>query len=163
MTNNNPLPWSVDSLTWLMREALVLAERAGEAGDIPVGAVVFAGAAVVGRGWNQREQLRDPTAHAEILALRDAARTLGSWRLEECVLVVTLEPCVMCAGALAQARIGALAFGAADPKGGACHSLYTLPADGRLNHTYPVVGGILTDESQRLLSRFFHDIRRRTQ
>ncbi len=162
MTNNNCLSWSVDSLTWLMREALAEAQRAGKAGDVPVGAIVAAGTAVVGRGYNQREQLRDPTAHAEILALRDAAKTLGTWRLAECVLVVTLEPCVMCAGALAQARIGALAFGAADSKGGACHSLYTLPADGRLNHTYPVVGGILADESRRLLSRFFHDIRRTT-
>jgi len=160
--NTNTLPWSVESLTSLMREALALAERAGDAGDIPVGAVIAARDAVVGRGWNQREQLRDPTAHAEVLALQDAARNLGTWRMEECVAVVTLEPCIMCAGALCQARIGALVFGAADPKGGACHSLYSVPADGRLNHTYPVVGGILADESQSLLRRFFHDIRRRT-
>jgi tRNA(adenine34) deaminase len=108
---------------------------------------------------NERELRQDPTAHAEILALRDAAEVLGTWRLSAVTLVVTLEPCPMCAGALVAARLGRLVFGATDPKAGACGSLYQLCADPRLNHELPVTGGVLADQSGLMLSRFFADRR----
>jgi tRNA(adenine34) deaminase len=141
------------------REAMALAldeaRRAGTAGDVPVGAVVMAGGRVIGAAGNQREAAGDPTAHAEILALRQAATALGSWRLSESTLYVTLEPCPMCAGALVAARVGRLVFGAADPKAGACGSLYNLCADPRLNHELPVVSGIRADECGDLLREWF--------
>lgn len=123
--------------------------------DVPVGAVALAEGAVVARRHNEREKLGDPTAHAELLALRDAAAVLGGWRLAQITLVVTLEPCAMCAGAAVAARLGRLVFGAADLKGGACGSLYNLCADPRLNHELPVTAGVLADQAAALLSEFF--------
>jgi tRNA(adenine34) deaminase len=138
-----------------MLVALVEAGHAAALGDVPVGAVVVIGDRVVGRGRNEREGRNDPTAHAEILALRAAATATGSWRLSEATVVVTLEPCPMCAGALVASRVGRLVFGAADPKAGACGSLYNLCADPRLNHELPVTRGVLADAGARLLEEFF--------
>jgi tRNA(adenine34) deaminase len=124
--------------------------------EVPVGAVVLSpGGDVLARAHNQRERDADPTAHAEILAIRAAARALGSWRLEECTLVVTLEPCPMCAGAVVAARIGRVVYGAADPKAGAAGSLWDIPRDRRLNHRAEVIGGVLAEESAALLRGFF--------
>ena len=138
-----------------MREALMLACRANAAGEVPVGAVVVSGGVVVGRGYNQPISGRDPTAHAEVMALRDAARALGNYRLPGCELYVTLEPCVMCAGAIMHARIARVVFGAADPKTGACGSVVNLFAESRLNHHAAVAGGVLAEESVQLLKAFF--------
>ena len=124
-------------------------------GDVPVGAVAVVGGLVVARRHNERELAGDPTAHAELLALRDAARAVRTWRLESLTLVVTLEPCPMCAGALVAGRVARLVFGATDPKAGACGSLYNLCADPRLNHELPVTPGVLADECAHLLSTFF--------
>lgn len=135
--------------------ALEEAAAASAHGDVPVGAVVLHEGAIIAQRHNERERSDDPTAHAEILALRDAARAVGSWRLEGMTLVVTLEPCPMCAGALVAARIKRVAFGAADPKAGACGSLYNLCADPRLNHEVEVTDGVLADESADLLTWFF--------
>jgi tRNA(adenine34) deaminase len=138
-----------------MQLALVEAEAALVHGDVPVGAVALVDGQVVASRHNERELSQDPTAHAEILALRDAAAAMASWRLGAVTLVVTLEPCSMCAGALVAARTGRLVFGAADPKAGACGSLYQLCCDPRLNHELPVTGGVLADEAGLLLARFF--------
>ncbi len=138
-----------------MREALSLARQAGERGEVPVGAVVVFEGRVVGRGANAREAARDPTAHAELLAIQEAARTLGRWRLSGATLVVTLEPCAMCAGAMVLARIDRLVYGASDPKAGAAGSLMDLTADPRLNHRFPVERGLLADEAGELLRAFF--------
>ena len=135
--------------------ALAEARAAGALGDVPVGAVVVRAGAVIARRHNERQHRQDPTAHAELLALRDAAAVVGSWRLEDCTLVVTLEPCVMCAGALMNARIGRLVFGAADLKAGATGSLYNVCADPRLNHNPPVTHGVLATEAAALLTEFF--------
>ncbi len=139
--------------------ALSEARAALEHGDVPVGAVVVRDGEVIASRHNERELRSDPTAHAEILALRDAAEFLGRWRLDDCTLVVTLEPCVMCAGAALNARIGALVFGAADLKGGATSSLYNVCADPRLNHNPPVTHGVMAAESARLLEQFFAERR----
>jgi tRNA(adenine34) deaminase len=138
-----------------MREALDLARGAAERGEVPVGAVAVLDGSVVGRGSNGREALRDPTAHAELLAIQEAARALGRWRLTGVTVYVTLEPCAMCAGAMVLARIDRLVFGARDPKAGAVGSLLDLSADPRLNHRYPVAGGVLAEESSELLRTFF--------
>jgi tRNA(adenine34) deaminase len=138
-----------------MHEALQQARIAGEKGDVPVGAVVLHEGKVIASRHNERELTNDPTAHAEILALRDAAKVLGTWRLTECTLVVTLEPCVMCAGALMNARIGTLVYATADLKGGATASLYNVCTDPRLNHNPAVISGILALESRTLLLQFF--------
>jgi tRNA(adenine34) deaminase len=145
------------ALARAMDVALDEARRALEHGDVPIGAVVVRASdgAVVARRHNEREVAADPTAHAEVLALRDAATTEGSWRLDDYALVVTLEPCPMCAGAALAARIGMVAFGAVDPKAGALGSLYHLGADPRLNHEFPVVDGVRADECGVLLSEFF--------
>ena len=130
-------------------------------GDVPVGAVVaLRSGEVIARRHNERELHADPTAHAEMLALRDAAAALGRWRLDDCLLVATLEPCPMCAGAALAARIDTLVFGAPDPKAGACGSLYNLAADPRLNHEMNVVPGVAADQASDLLRRFFADRRR---
>lgn len=144
-----------------MGVALDEARAALEHGDVPVGAVVvrLADGEIVSRRHNERERTGDPTAHAEVLALRDAAAAVGSWRLDDHALVVTLEPCVMCAGAAVSARIGAVAFGAADPKAGALGSLYHLGADPRLNHEFPVVDGVRAEECAALLGEFFAERR----
>jgi tRNA(adenine34) deaminase len=142
-----------------MRLAIAEARIAELAGEVPVGAVVVVEGMVIARGHNEREKQTDPTAHAELIAIREAARVLGSWRMENATLYVTLEPCPMCAGALVAARVGKLVFGAADPKAGACGSLYNLCADPRLNHELPVTPGVLADECGALLSEFFAALR----
>ncbi len=128
---------------------------AAVAGDVPVGAIVLLGDEVLAARHNEREAIGDPTAHAEVLALRDAATKLGSWRLSDTTLVVTLEPCAMCAGAALNARIGALVVGAPDLKAGACGSLYNLVSDPRLNHEVPMRIGVLAEECGELLTSFF--------
>ena len=152
-----PVPGEADAFEDEAAMALALAEAhaAVEHDDVPVGAVIVRAGRIVARRHNERERLHDPTAHAEVLALRDAAAALGTWRLEGCTLVVTLEPCVMCAGALLAARIGRLVFGAADPKAGAAGSLYNVCSDPRLNHNPPVVHGVRAAESTELLETFF--------
>ncbi len=142
-----------------MRAALELAERARAAGEVPVGAVVVRDGAIVGRGWNHPIGAQDPTAHAEVGALRDAARTLGNYRLPGCDLYVTLEPCAMCAGAIQHARIRRVVWGAADPKTGACGSVVDLFAEPRLNHHATSVGGVLADACGAALQAFFAERR----
>jgi tRNA(adenine34) deaminase len=140
----------------LMRAALAEARLALPSGDVPVGALVVGpGGASLGRGHNAREATGDPTAHAEVLALREAAAALGTWRLDGCALVVTLEPCAMCAGAIVLARVPRLVLGAWDPKAGACGSVHDLVRDPRLNHWVEVTGGVLEDECGALLRDFF--------
>ncbi|MCK4659791.1 MAG: tRNA adenosine(34) deaminase TadA [Phycisphaerae bacterium] len=138
-----------------MGEALKEAQDADAADEVPVGAVVIRYGRVIGRGHNQRQQLSDPTAHAEMIALTAAAAFVGDWRLSECTMYVTLEPCAMCAGAMVLARIERLVFGAEDPKTGACGSLYTITSDPRSNHQVKVTSGVLEEESRRLLQEFF--------
>jgi len=139
----------------LMGIAIEEARLAVAHGDVPVGAVVVINGEIVARRHNEREATNDPTAHAELLAVRDAAVALGSWRLTDATVVVTLEPCPMCAGALQQARIGRLVFGAADMKAGACGSLYSLGSDPRLNHEFASTHGVRADECAQLLTDFF--------
>jgi len=158
-----PLELSVDPryAGWMAR-ALDLAAVAGRAGDVPVGAVVMSALGeVVGEGANVREAQGDPTGHAEVVALRAAARHTGSWRLADCTLVVTLEPCPMCAGALLLARVATVVFGAGDPKAGACGSVWDLVRDRRANHRVEVVGGVREQECGQLLVDFFADRRLR--
>lgn len=138
-----------------MRLAYREAQQALEENEVPVGAVIVHGERVVAAAHNQREQLRDPTAHAEMIAITQAAEALGSWRLDDCILYVTLEPCPMCAGAILQARLPWLVYGAADPKAGAVHTLYQLLADPRLNHRCQTVSGILAGPCGEILSDFF--------
>lgn len=143
-----------------MREALTLAQRAAELGEIPVGAVVVSpDGAVIGRGFNTRERQGNPLGHAEVIALQDAAQNIGDWRLDQHTMVVTLEPCTMCAGALVQARIGHIVFGAFDEKAGAVGSLWDVVRDRRLAHRAEVSAGLLADESAALLSSFFKKFR----
>jgi tRNA(adenine34) deaminase len=140
----------------LMRLAVAQAKSADAAGDVPVGAVVVdAAGTVIGEGHNERESAHDPTAHAEVLAIRQAARARGSWRLDDCTLVVTLEPCTMCAGAAVLARLRRVVYGATDPKAGAVGSLWDVVRDRRLNHRPEVVTGVLEDECQELLRGWF--------
>ena len=138
-----------------MHAALVEARRATAHGDVPVGAIVVRDGVVIASAGNQREQLNDPSAHAEVLALRVAAAHLGTWRLDDCTLYVTLEPCVMCAGAIINARVGTVVFGAPDLKAGAVGSLYNIAADPRLNHEPVVRHGVLAEECAILLTSFF--------
>ncbi len=140
----------------LMRQALDLALTAADSDDVPVGAIVVdTGGVVIGRGRNTRERDADPTGHAEIVAIREATAALGEWRLEGCTLVVTLEPCTMCAGAIVASRLERLVFGAFDDKAGAVGSLWDVVRDRRLNHRPEVVSGVLADESSALLRQFF--------
>src|SRR5438046_1813687 len=143
-----------------MRLALDQAQAALAADEVPVGAVIVRGERVIAAAHNQRETLRDPTAHAEMIAITQAAEALASWRLEGCTLYVTLEPCPMCAGAILQARIPRVVYGAIDPKAGAVRSLYEMLGDKRLNHQAEVVAGVLTEPCGELLSRFFQEQRR---
>jgi tRNA(adenine34) deaminase len=145
----------------MMREALQLAARGALQGEVPVGAVVVKDGKIVGRGYNAPIRASDPTAHAEVCALRDAAKALENYRLGDCTLYVTLEPCVMCAGAIMHARIARLVYGAADPKTGACGSVVDLFAEGRLNHHAEVTAGVLAAEAGRQLSEFFAARRKR--
>ena len=161
-----PLPPRRMSLTSLlepdrrwMKTALRLAERAYELGEVPVGAVVVRGEQIVGRGHNQVEQLSDPTAHAEMIAVTAACETLGSKFLEGCTLYVTLEPCPMCAGALVWARLARLVFGAFDEKAGSASTLYNLVQDPRLNHQMEIVSGVEADRAAALLQAFFRERR----
>jgi len=146
-----------------MREALQLADTARSAGEVPVGAVVVHDGRIVGRGFNAPISGHDPTAHAEIQALRNAASALGNYRLTDCSLYVTLEPCLMCSGAIMHARIARLVFGASDPKTGACGSVINTFAEQRLNHHTTVQGGVLADECGSLLSTFFRERRHRNR
>lgn len=154
-----PAPGQFDDA--MMRRALELARQAAAMGEVPVGAVVFETAAgrVLGEGANRREIDKDPLAHAELLAIAGAAKALGDWRLNACTLVVTLEPCPMCAGAIVNARVGRLVYAAADPKAGACRSLFRLADDPRLNHRVEVAPGVRSEESAALLKAFFRSLR----
>ncbi|MCC6557701.1 MAG: nucleoside deaminase [Polyangiaceae bacterium] len=146
-------------IAW-MREAIAEAEAAAAAGDVPVGAVIVGpGGELLARGRNRRELDQDPTAHAEVEALRQAARGLGHWRLEGATVYATLEPCPMCAGALVNARVARLVYGCADPKAGAVDTLFAIGRDARLNHRFLVTAGVLADECANLLRSFFADLR----
>ena len=138
-----------------MRLALAEARRAFDEGEVPIGAVVVHQERLIAAAHNQREALRDPTAHAEMVAITQAAEALGSWRLLDCTLYVTLEPCPMCAGATVQARMPTVVYGTRDPKAGACHTLYQITTDARLNHQAAVIGGVLADECRAILQEFF--------
>lgn len=139
----------------LMQEALKEARLALEEGELPIGCVIARNGSIIARGHNLREQLGDPTAHAEIVAMRRAAEVLGSWRLEGCTLCVTLEPCPMCAGAISQARVERLVYGAADERYGCAGSVYRIPEDPAFNHFCPCDGGLLEEECAALLRDFF--------
>ena len=143
----------------LMGLAIEQARAAGAIGEVPIGAVVMIDGRVVASRHNQREQLQDPTAHAELLAIRDAAAAIGSWRLEDATVVVTLEPCAMCAGTMVNARIGRVVFGARSLENGACGSLYQLGSDPRLNHEFGVTADVRGEECSRLLSDYFAGLR----
>lgn len=143
---------------WMLR-ALELASQAIEEDEVPVGAVIVRRGQMIAGAYNQREMLKDPTAHAEMIAITQAAEALSDWRLEECTLYVTLEPCPMCAGAILQARIPRVVYGARDPKAGAVASLYQMLADSRLNHRAEVVSGIYAEKSSLLLTEFFRQKR----
>lgn len=158
---SRPVPDDVDAdrERRMMEHALDLAREAAKIGEVPVGAVVAIGDRVVSQAYNLRETIHDPTAHAERVALTLAGRALGRWRLDDCTLYVTLEPCIMCAGAIVHARIARLVYGALDPKAGACRSLYRLVDDRRLNHRVPTTGGILAEDCGEILSLFFHERR----
>ena len=142
-----------------MALALVEAEAAAAAGEVPIGAVVVHDGRLIASAHNQREQLRDPTAHAEMIAITQAAEALGNWRLEGCTLYVTLEPCPMCAGAAVLARLPRVVYGAADPKAGAAATLFRLLDDPRLNHRAEVIAGVLAEPCGEILSRFFQEKR----
>jgi tRNA(adenine34) deaminase len=145
-----------------MEMALDEAAKAAEEDEVPVGAVIVSlETGVIARAHNQREQLTDPTAHAEMIAITQAAQAVGSWRLNNCILYVTLEPCPMCAGAIVQARLPFVVYGAADPKAGACHTLYQITSDPRLNHRTEVMGGVLAERCAGVLSAFFEKKRRK--
>jgi tRNA(adenine34) deaminase len=152
-SNTNPLDVEMMSL------ALTLAREASEIGEVPVGAVVVHEGRIISKAYNLRESLQDPTAHAERIALTLAGRALGDWRLEGCTLYVTLEPCIMCAGAISLSRIERVVYGASDPKAGACRSLYRILDDPRLNHRVRQTAGVLAHESSMLLSEFFREKR----
>ncbi len=176
MTDNNALQGDaffyddseVDGLNdWMpvgdehwMRQALALAVQAAEEDEVPVGALIVQRGRIIATAYNQREQLSDPTAHAEMIAITQAASTLGSWRLLDCELYVTLEPCPMCAGAILQSRIPRVVYGAIDTKAGAVESLYRLLSDERLNHRCEIVGGVLAAQCGRVLTEFFERKRR---
>ncbi len=144
---------------YYMTLALEEAKKALSYNEVPVGAVAVTDSRIVGRGYNLKESTKDPTAHAEITVLRKAAASLNRWRLSDVTLYVTLEPCVMCAGAMVQSRLGRLVYGARDPKGGACGSEYHILQDVRLNHQLPVTGGLLKEEAESLLQDFFERVR----
>jgi len=155
MIGPNGEPAASPSDEQFMRRAIDAAMIAEENGDVPIGAIIVHQNQVIGRAWNQREQLNDPTAHAEIIALTQAASYIGSWRLHGCTIYVTLEPCPMCAGALGRGRLDRLVYGCPDPKTGACGSLYDIVRDERLNHRLEVTSGVLADDCTALLQAFF--------
>ncbi len=143
-----------------MRLAIEQAKIAEENGDVPIGAVIVHEGRIIAKAYNQRQQLQDPTAHAEIIALTQAAAALGSWRLNGCTMYVTLEPCPMCAGALVLSRMDGLVYGCDDPKAGACKSLYSIVTDGRLNHRLEVISGVMEEQCREQLQDFFARRRR---
>jgi len=147
-----------NSEAW-MRVALQEARKAYQIGEVPVGAVIVREGQLIGRGYNQTEKLADPTAHAEILAITSACQAIGDWRLDGAVLYCTLEPCSMCAGAAVLARIQRIVFGAADPKFGACGSIFNIPVDPRLNHRIELEGGVLAEETAEMMRAFFREVR----
>ncbi len=155
-----PLP-AVPDLELYMLAAMEQARLAERLGEVPVGAVIVYDEQIIAAAGNRRETRRDPTAHAELIALQEAARRRGTWYLNDCLMVVTLEPCPMCAGALVNARVGGLAFGALDPKAGACQSLFDITGDARLNHFVPTIGGVLQEQCAELLKAFFRRLRDR--
>lgn len=143
-----------------MQQAYGMAEEALNHEEVPVGAVIVSAGKVIAAAHNQRETLRDPTAHAEMIAITQASESLGSWRLTDCTLYVTLEPCPMCAGAIVQARIPKLVFGALDPKAGAVESLYEVLSDSRLNHQTEIISGVMAEPCGEILSSFFRQRRK---
>ena len=149
-----------DDSYW-MRRALRQARRAEMLGEVPIGAVVVRNGSVIGAGFNLREAAHDPTAHAELIAIRKAAKKSRTWRLSGCTVYVTLEPCLMCMGAMVLARVDRLVFGCRDPKGGAAGTLYDISIDRRLNHRFPVAAGVMGEECSRILSNFFASLRSR--
>ena len=149
----------IDPDEYYMRSAIRLAQEAYELEEVPVGAVVVHEGKIIGKGYNQRQTLNDPTAHAEIIAITAAATAIGNWRLTGCSLYVTLEPCIMCAGAIVLARIDRVIYGAADPKAGAVENLYQILSDDRLNHSPQLRSGVLADEASFLLTDFFREQR----
>lgn len=148
-----------DRFSHFMGEALVEAQKAAVIGEVPIGAVVVLGETVIGRGYNRREIDKDPTAHAEIFAIREAARSIGGWRLTGCEIYVTIEPCPMCAGAMVMARFDRLIYGSPDKKAGAVDSLYAIPTDSRLNHQIEVHSGVRAEECSAVISGFFKKLR----
>ncbi|MBU9710645.1 tRNA adenosine(34) deaminase TadA [Evansella tamaricis] len=144
-----------------MEEAVRQAENAKQIGEVPIGAVLVKDGEIISKGYNLREQQQLSTAHAEIIVIEDACRKLGTWRLEDCVLYVTLEPCPMCAGAIVQARLKRVVFGATDPKGGCCGTIMNLLDEPRFNHSVLLSSGILEEECSLLLTEFFQDLRKR--
>jgi tRNA(adenine34) deaminase len=143
----------------MMNRAIILAREAASRGEVPIGAVVYHGDQIIAEAANDREATGDPTGHAEMVALRAAGRALGHWRLLDCTMAVTLEPCAMCAGALVNARLARLVYGIADPKAGACETLYAIPTDERLNHRLEVITGVEADRCRQLLQSFFQERR----
>jgi len=144
----------------MMERAICLANKAAALGEVPVGAVVYRGQEIIADAFNMREADSDPTGHAELIALSMAGRKLGEWRLNDCSLAVTLEPCPMCAGALVNARLGRLIYGASDPKAGACETLFKIPSDVRLNHRVQMIGGVMAMKCRDQLRGFFQERRR---
>lgn len=160
MSSPNPLPPDLAADEEYMRLALAEAEAAAGLGEVPVGAVVVGvDGRVLGRSGNRTIELADPAGHAEILALREAGRALGNYRLTGCTIYATLEPCVMCAGAMVHARVARLVYGAIDPKAGGVESLYRVGGDGLLNHCFALTGGVLAEESGAVLKKFFRERR----
>jgi tRNA(adenine34) deaminase len=153
---NRPLEFNENYMAEAIKEAL----KAAEKDEVPVGCVIVHENKIIGRGHNRNISLRDPTAHAEILAITAASEHLGSWRLPGCTVYSSIEPCIMCAGAMILARVDRLVFGASDPKFGACGSLYMIPQDSRLNHRITVSGGVLKDQSAGIMQEFFRKKRR---
>ena len=152
----------VDHEFW-MEQALLEARKAQAIGEVPIGAVLVRQGQIIGRGYNQVETTKDPTAHAEILAIREAAGQVGGWRIPDSTLYVTMEPCSMCAGAIVLARIDQLVIGAMDPKAGACGSLFNIPQDQRLNHSVTIESGILEEKCSLLVRQFFQSLRARNK
>jgi tRNA(adenine34) deaminase len=162
MCYNEDVPGNTDHQGY-MRDALLEAQAAYDVGEIPVGAVAVHNGQIIGRGHNQREELGDPTAHAEMLALRQAAQRLGGWRLSEVTLYCTMEPCSMCAGAMVLARLPDLVYAVDDPKAGAAGSVFEIVRSPKLNHQVQVTKGVLAEEVKELLDLFFQELRRRAK
>jgi tRNA(adenine34) deaminase len=152
---------SFDDNEFWMRMALREAQKAADIGEVPVGSVIVLDNQIIGRGFNQTEKLKDPTAHAEILAITSACQAVGDWRLDGAVAYCTLEPCSMCAGAAVLARIARIVFGATDPKFGACGSIFNIPVDPRLNHRIEIESGVLADDVGDMMRMFFREVRNR--